>query len=85
MLYNTNISDPMIGYKVFHADVLENISLQEEGFAFCSEFTAQVLNQGYDIIEVPVEYYPRSSKEGKKLRYTDGFRWLWVLVRERFS
>ncbi|PSO46794.1 MAG: glycosyl transferase [Parcubacteria group bacterium SW_4_46_8] len=85
MLYNTNISDPMVGYKVFHDDVLSDISLEEKGFAFCAEFTGQVLNQGYDIIEVPVEYYPRSSKEGKKLRYTDGIRWLWVLVRERFS
>lgn len=85
VLYDTNISDPMIGYKVFRKEVLESIELQEKGFAFCSEFTAQVLKSGYDIHEVPVSYRPRSRDEGKKLHYTDGFRWLWVLVKERFK
>jgi hypothetical protein len=33
--------------------------------------------------EVPVAYAPRSFAEGKKIRWTDGVRALWVIARER--
>jgi hypothetical protein len=35
------------------------------------------------VAEVPVRYEPRGFAEGKKIRWTDGVRALWVIVRER--
>jgi hypothetical protein len=35
------------------------------------------------VAEVAVQYAPRTFAEGKKIRWTDGVRALWVIARER--
>ena len=78
------ITDESTCYKVFKADVLKSIDLKCERFEFCPEVTAKLWKQGIKIHEVPIRYYPRSKKEGKKINYRDGFQALWVLFKERW-
>ena len=40
---------------------------------------------GYTILEVPISYEGRDEQAGKKIRWTDGFPALNMLVRTRFS
>ncbi|MBN2566816.1 glycosyltransferase family 2 protein [Candidatus Woesearchaeota archaeon] len=84
-LYGTRITDEPTCYKVFRADVLKRIKLSCERFEFCPEVTAKVAKRGIRIREVPIAYYPRSVKEGKKIRWRDGAEAVWTLLRYRFS
>ena len=84
LLYGTKITDEPCCYKVFKAEVIKNISLVCEGFEFCPEITAKVSRKGYKIYEVPVNYYPRSFKEGKKITHRDGLEAVYALLKYRF-
>lgn len=84
VLYGQSITDEATCYKVFRADILKKIPLQYDRFEFCPEVTAKVSKMGYKIKELPMNYYPRSFDEGKKMNWRDGIKALWVLIKFRF-
>ena len=83
LLFKAKLTDINTGYKSFKREVLKNIKLEESGFAFCEEATCKVLKKGYKIKEVPVNYYPRTSQQGKKIKWKDGLCGLWVIFKNR--
>ena len=84
LLYGSQLSDEATAYKVFDAKLLRELSLTYERFEFCPEVTAKILKRGITICEVPVRYRGRSAAEGKKIRWHDGVKALWVLMKFRF-
>ena len=68
-------------YKVFKKKILRSITLEENGFNFCPEFTAKVSHLGIKIIEVPVSYYGRTHEEGKKIFFIDGLKAIWAIFK----
>ena len=85
LLYGCRITDESTGYKAFSTELITRLDLTCEGFEFCPEVTAKILRAGYRIYEVPVSYFPRTKKEGKKLRFwSDGFFAAWTLLKYRF-
>ena len=85
LLYGCRITDESTGYKAFSTDLITRLNLTCEGFEFCPEVTAKILRAGYRIHEVPVSYFPRTKKEGKKLRFwSDGLFAAWTLLKYRF-
>ncbi len=85
ILYGCRITDESTGYKAFSADLITRLNLTCEGFEFCPEVTAKILRAGYRIHEVPISYFPRTKKEGKKLRFwSDGLFAAWTLLKYRF-
>lgn len=84
LLYNQNITDEPTCYKVFDAKLFNSIPLKCKGFEFCPEITAKISKRGIKIKELPMNYYPRSVNEGKKLRPTDGIKALWTLLKYKF-
>jgi len=84
LLYNAGITDEPTCYKAFRADVIKSIDLKCRRFEFCPEVTAKVRKKGYKIFEVPINYEPRSIKDGKKISWRDGLEAIWTLVRYRF-
>lgn len=85
LLYGCRITDESTGYKAFSTDLIKELNLTCEGFEFCPEVTAKILRAGYQIHEVPVSYFPRTKKEGKKLRFwSDGLFAAWTLLKYRF-
>ncbi len=83
-LFKTNLTDITTGYKVFKKEVLEKISLKEDGFSFCEEFTAKVRKKGFPILEVPISYYGRSFSEGKKIKWIDGIKAFLTILKYYF-
>lgn len=73
-------------YKLLRVPVLRTIRpwLTEERFGIEPQVAAALARNAIRVGEVPVSYAPRSFAEGKKIRWTDGVRALWVIVRERF-
>ncbi len=85
LLYGCRITDESTGYKAFSTELITRLNLTCEGFEFCPEVTAKILRAGYCIYEVPVSYFPRTKKQGKKLRFwSDGFFAAWTLLKYRF-
>jgi glycosyltransferase involved in cell wall biosynthesis len=84
-LYGAKITDEATGYKLFKTELLKKISLESKGFDFCPEVTAKILKQRIKIFEVPISYYPRKKKEGKKIRVSDGLKAAFLLIKLRFA
>lgn len=85
LLYGSQITDEPTCYKVFDAALLRGIPLTCTRFEFCPEVTAKVLRRGFDIVEVPIDYFPRKKHEGKKINWRDGVEAIWTLLRWRFD
>jgi glycosyltransferase involved in cell wall biosynthesis len=85
VLFGGRLTDMETAYKVFRHEVLQRIRLRCVGFDFEPEFTAQLLMNGYRIVEVPIAYNPRRVDEGKKIRWTDGVDALYALLKCRFQ
>jgi len=86
LLYFTFLTDEPTCYKVFHKE-LKDILINAEGdkFDWEPEVTAKILRRGYKIFEVPISYYPRTLKEGKKIRWKDGIDAILTLLKWRFK
>jgi glycosyltransferase involved in cell wall biosynthesis len=81
--FAAHLSDEPTCYKSLRREVLEELELNSQGFEFCPEITAQLLKKGHRIVEVPIHYYPRGFEAGKKIRYSDGIKAIWMLIRQR--
>lgn len=84
MLFGQHLTDEPTCYKLFKTDFLKSIPLKCDRFEFCPEVTAKVAKQGIKIKEIPIDYYPRSIEEGKKIKWFDGVEAIWTLIKYRF-
>lgn len=79
---NLNLTDMETGYKLFRADIIRNLSLKEDRFGFEPEVTAKISKiRDLRLYEVSISYHGRTSKEGKKIRWKDGVRALYCIVK----
>lgn len=85
ILYSQKITDEAACYKVFKTEVIKRVKLKYNRFEFCPEVTARISKQGIKIYELPMHYYPRSFAEGKKMKWTDGLKAFWVLLKLKFT
>lgn len=84
LLNKQNLTDAHTCYKVFSRDVFDSIHLKENDFSFCPEVTTKLALKNIKIKEVPINYYGRDYKEGKKIKAFDGFKAIFVLIKYRF-
>ena len=68
-------------YKVFRAEVIKRLRLEENRFGIEPEITAKVSQLGVRIYEVGVGYAGRTYAEGKKIGWRDGFRAVWCILK----
>jgi len=85
LLYQRWITDTLTAYKLYLAAVVKSMPLRTSGFETDHEITAKLVRRGLRIVEVPIEYHPRSHGEGKKIKPSDGFIAVWTLLRFRFT
>lgn len=83
ILYGTRLTDMETAYKVFTREVAEGLVLTANRFEIEPEITAQIALRGIEIFEIPISYHPRTKREGKKIKWRDGVRGLWTLLRYR--
>jgi len=85
VLYNINLTDMGTCYKVFAAEKLKAITLTSDRFGFEAEITAKICRRRLRLYETPISYSGRTYDEGKKIAWTDGFSYLWCLLRYRVA
>ena len=85
LLYDARLTDMETAYKVFSAQVLNDIRLRCMRFELEPEITAKLLKNGDRILEVPISYQPRTVQGGKKIGWRDGLKAIVTLFRYRFT
>lgn len=79
LFLQTKLKDVYTGYKLINTRLLKSLALKSPKFEIDMELIVKLLRRGEPIIEVPISYHPRTIKEGKKLRFWDGYRALKVI------
>lgn len=78
-----HLTDMETCYKAFRREVIQATDIVENRFGFEPEITAKISRMGIKIREVPVSYYPRTKKEGKKIGFKDGMRAIYCIWKYR--
>jgi len=85
ILFGQRMKDPFTMFKVFRRDCLYNLKFECNRFDFDYELVIKLLRKGYVPVEIPVNYYSRSFKEGKKVNiFRDPFTWIKASFKYRF-
>jgi glycosyltransferase involved in cell wall biosynthesis len=85
MFTNLNLTDMETCYKVFRADVIKKITLEQNRFGFEPEVTAKVARMGCRVYEIGISYSGRTYEEGKKIGLKDAANALWCIIKYRFK
>ena len=78
---NLNLTDMETCYKMFRAEVLQGVKLEQDRFGFEPEITAKISHSGYRIYEVGISYSGRDYTQGKKIGWKDGIVAVWCVVK----
>ncbi|MGZ4724935.1 MAG: glycosyltransferase family 2 protein, partial [Ilumatobacteraceae bacterium] len=81
MFTGLNLSDMETCYKLFRAEVIHSIAIEEDRFGFEPEITAKVAKGGWRIYEVGISYAGRTYADGKKIGWRDAAWALYCIVR----
>jgi len=85
LLYFSRLTDEPTCYKVFAQEVISTLTIKGDKFEWEPEVTAKILKKGIKIYEVPISYFPRQKKEGKKINWRDGLHAIYTLFYWRFK
>jgi len=84
LVYRVKVSDIATCYKLMPAEYFKNIELLENGFSIEIEIVAKFIKGNKKVHELPISYTGRSYEEGKKIKVTDGFKYIFNTLRYRF-
>ena len=81
IIYKKEVTDVATCYKMMRASYFKNVKLQERGFSIEVELLAKYFNRNLQFLESPINYTARTYEEGKKIKISDGFKYLWSMVK----
>ena len=82
MFSNLNLTDMECGYKLFRAEVLKSLKLKQKRFGFEPEVIAKVSKiREIRIYETGISYYGRTYAEGKKIKWPDGVKAIFCILK----
>jgi len=84
LIYFSKVTDIATCYKLMPTSFFKETFFKETGFAIEVELIAKFLKKNKNLVEVPISYKARSYEEGKKIKLSDGFKYLFAMLRYRF-
>ena len=82
VLINVKLTDMACGYKMIHKNLIDKLHLRENRFGFEAELIIKALRiKRNNIVEVPIQYFPRNVGEGKKLSKMDAVKIFWTIIK----
>ena len=82
LLFKSNISDMMTGYRAFSYSFVKTFPILSRGFEIETEMTIHALDKNMLLKEIPIEYRDRPAGSVSKLNtFKDGFRVLKTISR----
>lgn len=85
LLYNRYVSDVLSSIKAFDARLLRSLALKSNGIDLETEIVAKLSLKREYMLELPVEYQPRTRSAGKKITAADGLKAVIALFRYRLG
>lgn len=83
LLFGAKLTDVGTGMKMVRADIAKSLHLTLTGFNLEFELTDKLLLAGHEILEIPIDYDPRTYADGKKITVMDGVRVILTMLRDR--
>jgi glycosyltransferase involved in cell wall biosynthesis len=81
-VFKTKITDMETCYKLVPTPIFQSLNLEEQRFGFEPEITAKLAKLKHlKWKEVPITYTPRTTEEGKKIGWKDGFRAVYCILK----
>ncbi|MFC1622435.1 glycosyltransferase family 2 protein [Patescibacteria group bacterium] len=81
LIFKTRLTDIYTCTKIFRSEIIKNLNLTSQNFDIETETTIKLLKQKIKIKELPINYYPRSHKDGKKINWKDGLTSLLTIFK----
>jgi len=75
------VTDIATCYKLLPKAIYKNISLEKNGFDFEVEILSKSLKLADSHFEIPISYNGRSYSEGKKIKFTDGVKYIICILK----
>lgn len=85
ILFSSRLTDSYTCRKLLPTTLLKSFNLTSHGFEIEAEICAKCLKRGIPIVELPIEYQPRSIEEGKKIHWKDAVKGIATMIAIRFS
>ncbi len=84
LIFKTHLTDLATCYKIFPKNLIPKfLEIKENDFVFdVVKLTTIIIKNGYTIKEIPIDYFPRWRKEGKKLKLKHGIKIFYNLFKE---
>lgn len=81
LVSNLNLTDVWTCYKMVRTELLKSIPLSSNDFQIEPELTIKLAKREARIFEIPISYFGRTYREGKKIRARDGLLALFAILR----
>lgn len=85
LFFGGHLTDVATATKMVRGDLVKALNLTTTDFNLDFELPNKILLAGYEIIEIPISYDPRTYAEGKKITSRDGLRALLTMIRDRLG
>ena len=83
LLFKTNITDAAAATKFFRKEIYDKLKVETCGFDFEFDLLCNYAKMKCNIIEFPIQYFPRTFKQGKKLHaLKDGSMILKTIIKK---
>jgi len=80
-VYKNKITDVATCLKVFKREIIEKINIEKDDFSIEIELLAKVISQTSNFKEIPISYNGRSYADGKKIKFLDGFKYIFAIFK----
>jgi glycosyltransferase involved in cell wall biosynthesis len=84
LLFGTSYTDTYTGYKLIKKNVFDTLSVRSWRYEMEAEISIKLKKMGYKVVELPINYRPRTLKEGKKIGWPDALKGALTALRLRF-
>jgi len=81
LLYRTKYTDTYTCYKIIKKDVMKKLALESKRFEMEAEICAKLARNNCKVIEIPINYSPRTIQEGKKIGLQDAIKGVITLLK----
>ena len=84
-VYKNKITDVATCLKVFKREIIEKINIEKDDFSIEIELLAKVISQTSNFKEIPISYNGRSYADGKKIKFLDGFKYIFAIFKFKWK
>ena len=78
-LFNGSFTDVATNHKLIKTEVLKKLNLVSKGFNLDFEISSKLAKYKFRCGEIPIQYFPRTYKNGKKINFLDAVKSLFII------